>query len=140
MHCHHALRGAMKTRGASFALLPEILAVTLNACAAVRIAWTTSVASAWTCNCSLSHSLSALDTCSIGGPDGFLNARSLLRNSPGLLPRVRSTTHLCGLRLAVKIEPCFSALGSASLNDPISSNPISVSLPTQPSFQRPPWP
>ena len=35
-HCHHALRGAIRTRGASVGLLPLILTVTLKACAVVR--------------------------------------------------------------------------------------------------------
>src|SRR6476620_11139735 len=87
----------MKTSGASAGLLPATLAVTFKASAAVRLAWATSAASAPRRACSFSHPLSTLETCSVGGPIGFVKDPALSRKSPGwlaALPRFRDRPSL----------------------------------------------
>src|SRR5215468_11160951 len=93
-HCHQPLRGAMNTSGARFWSRPAIVAMTLSACAGVRLTYATTVASARCCACCLSHAPSTLEICSIGGPTGPGKADALLRNSPGFPPPVTRITAL----------------------------------------------
>ena len=87
----------MTTNGASAGFRPEIFAVTLKARVVVRPTCATNMASARCWDRSFSHSLSVLETCSIGGPNGFVNDKALSRKSPGRPPRVKLGRNLAHL-------------------------------------------
>jgi hypothetical protein len=122
---HHPLRGVITTSGAREGSLPATVATTLEAWAAVRVAYATTRVSASRSASAASDAQSRLLTCCTGGPNGCMNAGALIGQSPGRVEAVTRTSARRGAlrRIATSDCPSFPMVLMSATTRPISLCP-----------------